>query len=357
MAEHTEDYEWRGEGKNAEIVLYATDDAAFERVLPAVRAPGLESPVYAAASNRNLGWVAASSSHVAPDLISLPVRYLLVGSGVPVESLGTARSEIPRLISRNIQEVRLPGMGGAGVRGICEAGASRAAEDGLIEEDDLPFFGMREGDPDALRRQALIAGGRDWDRLGEIEAYAVREIHGTERAEEAGIEVDALAFVLRIGTGDLGRLALAGHRERILGRVWSRDLGSEPDLPAAPLDDEAAVDLLAAMDATANFADGHAALSLYALRRSLENIVGELDLRASWMVGGIEAHRGLLVHRRGLAAADEGNLLVSGSDLAAGTGKMWGSAPPFGIEESEERWPWEEAGLLERLARLDLLGG
>ncbi len=357
MAEHAGDYEWRGEGENAEIVLYAPDDTSFEQILPAARLPGVESPIHAAASDRNYGWVAVSSSHVAPDLISRPVRYLLVGSDVPVESLGMARSEIPRLISRNIQEVRLPGLGGTGIRRICESGASSAAEDGLIEEEDLPFFEFQEGDPDALGRQAMIAGGRDWDRLGEVEAYAVREIHDTERAEEAGIEADALGFVLRVGAGDLGRLALAGHRERILGRVWSRDLGSQPDLPAAPADDEAAVDLLAAMDAAANFADGCAALLLYALRRSLESVAGELNLRASWMVGGIEVRGGSLTHRRGLAAAGEGDLLVADSDLAVGTGKMWGSAPPFGIEEYEERWPWEEAGLLERLARLDLLGG
>ncbi len=357
MAEHAGDYEWRGEGENAEIVLYAPDDAAFESILPAARLPGVESPVHAAASDRNFGWAAVSSSHVAPDLISRPVRCLLVGSDVPVESLGMARSEIPRLISRNIQEVKLPGLGGAGVRRTCESGASSAAEDGLIEEEDLSFFKGREGDPDALGRQTLITGGRDWDRLGEVEAYAVREIHDTDRAGEAGIEEGALTFVLLAGAGDLGRLALAGHRERILGRVWSRDFGSEPDLPAAPADDEAAVDLLAAMDAAANFADGRAALSLYALRRSLESVAGELNLRASWTLGGIEARGGSLVHRRGLAAAGERDLLVAGSDLAVGTGKMWGSAPPFGVEEHEERWPWEVAGLLERLARLDLLGG
>jgi tRNA-splicing ligase RtcB (3'-phosphate/5'-hydroxy nucleic acid ligase) len=37
----------------------------------------------------------------------------------------------------------------------------------------------------------------------------------------------------------------------------------------------------------------------------------------------------------------------------AGTGNMWASAPPFGVPEEEGRWPWEEAGLLERLATLD----
>ena len=46
-------------------------------------------------------------------------------------------------------------------------------------------------------------------------------------------------------------------------------------------------------------------------------------------------------------------MLVSGSYAAAGTGNMWSSAPPFGVPEDEGRWPWEEAGLLERLAALD----
>jgi hypothetical protein len=32
---------------------------------------------------------------------------------------------------------------------------------------------------------------------------------------------------------------------------------------------------------------------------------------------------------------------------------MRSSAPPFGVLEDESGWPWEEAGLLERLAALD----
>ncbi|MBD0358285.1 MAG: hypothetical protein ICV34_03435, partial [Rubrobacter sp.] len=51
MVEHAEDFEWRGEGEDAEIALYASDEAAakafFERVLPAARLPGVLSPVCA----------------------------------------------------------------------------------------------------------------------------------------------------------------------------------------------------------------------------------------------------------------------------------------------------------------------
>jgi tRNA-splicing ligase RtcB (3'-phosphate/5'-hydroxy nucleic acid ligase) len=49
---------------------------------------------------------------------------------------------------------------------------------------------------------------------------------------------------------------------------------------------------------------------------------------------------------------DEG-ALVCGRYAALGTGNMFSSAPPFGVFEAEDRWPWEEAGLLERLAALD----
>src|SRR5215211_9441556 len=81
LAEHAADYEWRGEGDEAEVVLYAPDDSAFERAMPAARLPGVESPVYAVASHVDLGWAAASATHVAPDLLSAPLRGLLLVAG------------------------------------------------------------------------------------------------------------------------------------------------------------------------------------------------------------------------------------------------------------------------------------
>jgi hypothetical protein len=64
-----------------------------------------------------------------------------------------------------------------------------------------------------------------------------------------------------------------------------------------------------------------------------------------------------MIHRSNLVAAGEGRALVSGGVVAVGTGKMWRSAPPFGAPESEGRWPWEKAGLLERWAEFDPTGG
>ncbi len=93
------------------------------------------------------------------------------------------------------------------------------------------------------------------------------------------------------------------------------------------------------------------------LRRVLGEVTGGLEVRAGWTVGGIEGQSGLLVHRKGLAAAGDGEALVSGRYAVVGRGKMWASAPPFGISEEEGRWPWEEAGLLERWAELGLPGG
>jgi hypothetical protein len=71
MVEHAADFEWRGEGEEAEISLYAPDEtvaeASFERVLPTARLPGVLSPIYAATSgtSRGFGWVAASETHAA----------------------------------------------------------------------------------------------------------------------------------------------------------------------------------------------------------------------------------------------------------------------------------------------------
>lgn len=359
MAEHAGDYEWRDEGDGAEVILYAPDDSALERALPSARLPGVEGPVYAAASSEGFGCVTASSSHVAPDLASVPVRGVLLTANVPVESLGTPPGELPNLVRRRLSEVRLPALDGAGVRGVCETGALRAAEDGLIEEEDLPFFGPRGGDPDSLGRRAITAGERDWTKLPEdLEVAQVAEILDTDRAEALGVEAGALALVARVGAGDLGRLALAVHRDRILGRVRGGDFGAGEDLPAAPVETEEAADLLAALAASAGFADGRAALAVYALRRALGDVAGDLRPRAAWTVGGVERdERGdRFLHRRGLAAVVGGEALAAGSRVVVGTGKMWGSAPPFGVTESEGRWPWEEAGLLERLADLGLLG-
>jgi tRNA-splicing ligase RtcB (3'-phosphate/5'-hydroxy nucleic acid ligase) len=110
---------------------------------------------------------------------------------------------------------------------------------------------------------------------------------------------------------------------------------------------------VAAVAAAANFADGRAARALYALRRIIGDVTGGLSLRAAWRVGGIEDRAGSLVHRRGLAVVGEGEVLVSGDSVAVGTGKMFGSAPPFGAPEDDGRHPWEEAGVLERWADLD----
>jgi tRNA-splicing ligase RtcB len=359
MVEHAADYEWRGEGEAAEVVLYAPDeraaDSAFGRVSPATRLPGVESPVHAAASPEGLGWVAVSRSHAAPDLASAPVRSLLLVADATPRSLGVPPEEVPRLILRRLAEVRLPRLTGAGARRICETGALAAAEDGLIEEEDLPLLDPRTGDADALGRRAISAGTRDWDLPGETRAYGVGQMLDAGAAEDLGLEPGALALAVSAGAGDLGRLALAGHRDRIFSRVLGGDFGAEEDLPAAPVETEEAADLLAAVGAAANFADGRTALLVYALRRALGEVVGNLSLRAAWRAGGIEGRDRSLVHRRDLVAAGEGKVLVSGGSVVAGTGKMSGSVPPFGAPEDDR--PWEEAGLLERWAELDPLEG
>ena len=355
MAEHVAQYEWRGEGDEAEIVLYAPDDSSFEHTLPAARLPGVESPVYAAASPRGFGWAAASTTHVAPDLLSVPLRGLLLVAGTKSENLGVPPRELRDKLLRELPEAgsRLPALNESGVGRLCEAGAHAAAEDGLIEEEDLPLLDVRSGDADALGRRALAAGPREWEGRAEPELGLVTEILDTDGAESLGLEEGALAIVVRIDAGDLGRLALSAHRERILSLARSGDFGAAPNVPAAPAGGGEAEDLVAALYAAANFADARAARALWMLRRVLGGAAGRLDIRAAWRTGGIEEQEGRLVHRRGLALAEDGRVLVCGSYAVAGTGNMWASAPPFGVPEEEGRWPWEEAGLLERRATMD----
>lgn len=356
VAEHSAEFEWRGDGEEAEIILYAPDEdiasVYFERALPASRLPGVESPIYAVASEQGSGWVAASSTHAATELISAPARGVLLAADIAAGNLSLPPEELPRLILRNFSEMRLPSLNEAGVRRLCESGARSAAEDGLIEEEDLETFGGRDGESDALGRRAMSAGTRDWDALEEARAYSVEEIMDSEGAETLGLEAGMLVFVLLVGAGNLGRLAIEAHRERILDRVWHGEFDTDPDLPAAPLDTEEARDLLAASEAAANFAAGRSSLLLYALRHALAEPVGNLRTLASWTMGGFGEHGSATVHRRGLSEVRSGEIVVPGGSVAAGTGAMLNSAPPFGVADYEGRWPWEEAGLCERFAGL-----
>jgi tRNA-splicing ligase RtcB len=353
VAEHAADFEWRGEGEEAEIILFAPNDTAFERALPATRLPGVESPVFAAASPEGFGWVAVSTSHVAPDLLSTPARGLLLVAGTRSENLRVDARELASKMLRDLPEIgsRLPSLNEAGVGRLCESGARAAAEVGLIEEEDLPLLGALPGDADALGRRALSAAPREWQEAVRPELRVVTEILDTDGAQSLGLEVGTLAVVVRVDAGDLGRLTLAAHRERLQSR--SEDFGAEADLPAAPVESGEAQDLLVALYAAANFADARAARTVWTVRRLLGEAAGGLNIRAAWRVGGVEQRDGRLVHRRDLAPVEDGGALVSGGYAVLGTGNMWSSAPPFGVPEDEGRWPWEEAGLLGRLAVLD----
>jgi tRNA-splicing ligase RtcB len=353
LAEHAAEYEWRGDGEEAEILLYAPDDAAIERVLPATSLPGVESPVYAAASPEGFGWTAVSSSHVAPDLLSLPTRGLLLVAGTRSENLRVDVRELANRMLRDLPEIspRVPSLNEAGVGRLCESGARAAAEDGLLEEEDLRLLDARPGDADALGRRARSAGPRDWQEAAIPELSVVSGVFDTEGAESLGLEPGTLAIVIRVDGGNLGRLALAAHRERLQNHA--EDFGAGLDLPAAPTGSGEAQDLLAALYAAANFADARAARTVWTLRRLLGEAAGGLDNRAAWRVGGVEERDGRLVHRRGLALVEDGGALFCGRYAALGTGNMFSSAPPFGVFEAEDQWPWEEAGLLERLAALD----
>jgi tRNA-splicing ligase RtcB len=354
LAEHVAEYEWRGEGDEAEIVLYAPDDSAFELTLPAAELPGVESPVYAAASPLGFGWTAASTTHAAPDLLSAPLRGLLLVTGTRSENLGVPPRELVQRVLRELPEAgaRLPSLNESGAGRLCESGARAAAENGLIEEADLPLLDVRPGDADAIGRRALAAAPREWEGGVKPDLRLMTEILDAEGAESLGVEEGALALVVRIDAGDLGRLALSAHRERILSRVRSGDFGATLELPAAPAGSGETEDLVAALHAAANFADARAARALWMLRRVLGEAAGGLDIHAAWRIGGIEERNGL-VHRNNLAWAESGHVLVCGRYAVAGTGNMWSSAPPFGVPEEDGRWPWEEAGLLERLAMLD----
>lgn len=366
MVEHAADFEWRGEGEGAEVVLYApnANDArrGLQQTMLAASLAGVVSPVHAAVSGSRVGWVAASETHAAPDLFSAPARGLLLVANASAGEFGVSPGEVGNLILRNLSEVSPPRFGEAEARRAVEGGAVWAAENGLIPEEDLALFaasdsapGSVPGEPDALPRRALSAGAQDFSRRQRIEVYTVEEVLDADPAEALGLGPGALVLRAEIFPEDLARLALTAHRERILKQVWTKDFGATADLPAAPLETEEAADLLAAARAVANYADARAALLLHELRRVLTE-QGGVQLRAAWRLGGLAQRDGLLLHRRDLAAMDKGDVLSTRDFVAAGTGAMRASAPTFGTGSREEPWAWE-AGLLERIVSLGATEG
>ena len=87
----------------------------------------------------------------------------------------------------------MPVLNEAGVRRVCEEGAAAGAEDGLVEEEDLGHLEGAPGDPDALGRRAILAGGRDWEG-----PFGLEEIF--KQCEKAGVSDPArLLGVIRSG--------------------------------------------------------------------------------------------------------------------------------------------------------------
>lgn len=356
------EFVWRGDGEEAEVAVVAPDETsagrAFERALPAAMLPGAESPVWAAASEEGFGWAVVSSSHAAPDLVSVPERGVLLVAEASVPGLGVPPEEVMGGLRRDgLPELRALRLNAAGVRRVCEIGASAAAEDALIEEEDLRFFSPLPGEADSLGRRAVSAGEREWNEGVGVRLYAVEDVLDSDGADLLGLEAGMVVVEVSAGAGELGRISASLHRERILERVRRGEFDSTEDLPAAPLETEEAHDLLSAARAAANFADGRASLAVFALRRALAETMGGLEVRAAWRVGGAGTVEGGVVHRRRLAAVGEGEAMVSGGEVCGGVGTMYASAPPFDASVEDGRRVWEEAGLIGRWAGLEFLGG
>jgi tRNA-splicing ligase RtcB (3'-phosphate/5'-hydroxy nucleic acid ligase) len=362
--DHSGEFVWLGDGDEAEIFVAAPDEVtarfAFERAFVAAgRLPGAVSPVCVAATSRtSFGWVAASDSRVAPDLGSIPSRSVLLVADVPVSNLGVPPAEVmDEILRAGLPELSSVRVSSAGVRRVCEFGGEAAAEDGLIEEEDLAFLAPFSTDSDSLGRRAVSAGEREWNGGVAVRLYGVGNVFDSDAMEALGVEAGMLAVEVTAGAGELGRISSALHRERVVDRVENGDFDAPEGLPVAPLETEEARDAARKSRAAANYADGRVALALYALRRAMRKMAGNLDVRAAWRVGGVEETESFVAHRRGFAGVGGGDPVVSGGVLSGGVGTMYANAPPFGMTVEDGRWLWEEAGLLERWADLDLLGG
>ena len=257
MTERANEFEWRREGEEAEIIVTSPDaslvEAALERAAPFAELPGVVSPVHAAASPEDFGCVGASESHASATLFSTPERGVLL-----VVDAGAERpspEELTGLALRALSDARTSAPSEAYVRKLCEEGARAAAEEGLIEEEDLAFLSPSAADGDALGRGALAAGVGCWRELpGSVRGMVVVEVLDSDSAQELSVERGSISLVVRSGAGELGRVAQDAHRDRIRSRAGQ--FGMEPGSAAAPAESGEAQDLISASGAAANFADG-----------------------------------------------------------------------------------------------------
>ncbi|WP_119069507.1 hypothetical protein [Rubrobacter indicoceani] len=374
MIDNSEKFVYRRDGEEAEVVVYAPDGEAaergFGRAVRAASMPGVEGTVHAAAAESGYGHAVVAGGSVSPEMVSAPERGVLLSCEVEAKDfarrLGVAEHQVNREVSRRIGEsvYGLPRPDRRSIRRACEAGAEELADAGVIEEEDLAFLGPLAADPEAAGRRALAAGEREWGRLfADVTPYSPSEVFDPDALEDSGFEAEGLLLFLSVGAGELGRLVFSLHRERFRSRILTRDFdfvrdpsGGVASLCVGPSESEEAGDFVAASASTANFSDALSALSLFVVRRALGGVLGGIEIRSSWRCGGILQRDGLMLHRDGLAAVEADGVFVCGGNLCSGKGEMESSAPSFYAPEPEGRWPWEEAGLVGRLARLKGFG-
>ena len=162
-------------------------ETAFERISWITRLPGVESPVCAAASPEGSGWTAVSASHAAPDLASVPARGLLLVADTLAQNLRVPPGEVMSFILRDFGEVGLPALERSRLTQDLRDGSARGAEDGLIEEEDLPPRSRPPATPMRSGRRALTAGLREWDGPIDVDVTVVAEILDAEGAETLGL--------------------------------------------------------------------------------------------------------------------------------------------------------------------------
>lgn len=357
------------------MIVYAPDSAiaerGFERLNAAASVPGVEGEVCAAVSGDGYGHVFGTGGGVAPGLVSVPGRGVLLSCEVTSEDfarrLGVAGHQVEKEVARRFGGATygMPRANAAFVRRVCEFGAEALASEGVIEEEDLAFLThVPGGDPEAAGRRALLSGEREWgERFATATPYFISEVFDSEALERAGLEPSRLVFGFGVPAVEMGRVAHSLHRERIISRIsygefdFVGDPSGDGGIAVAPPDTEEARDFVAASGAASNFSDALVALSLFVVRRALGGVVGDVVPVSSWRVGGVEESvDGGIIHRDGVAAVGEGSLVLSGGVFASGMGTMAKSAPTFGAGEDEGRWLWEEAGLLGRIATFEVFG-
>lgn len=235
---------------------------------------------------------------------------------------------------------------------ILRKGARWCVERGYGWPEDLERTedgGCAEGaDPSAVSSKAVDRGIRQLGTLGsgnhylEIQVVRKEHIFDPAAASRFGLFPDQVVIMFHCGSRGFGHQVASDYLERFLGVMESRYRLSAPDreLACAPFQSPEGQAYLSAMRCAINMSFANRQMILHRVREVLTRVLGrtaeELGIRQIYDVAHntakVEEHeigglkRRLIVHRKGATRAYEGQPVLIGGSMEAGSYLLVGEA-------------------------------